>query len=290
MNDVKRQWLSRALIGGCIGVAAHVLLGYLLGCFSLFGPARFSGFHFPDCSLYRFFGLGRGWELAGIALSFALFALFGAEVGVATLPFADSGRELVARSLVHFAVTAATVCLWAGLNICSTPADYLAVLIPLTLVYLIVWLGRWVGWYTEMAAIREKLGLAPGPSPLHWRESLPYVGFAAFLCLALPLALRLLDDPTPLLSVLYGWLLLPVGGFMSGLSLGRRHGLCPIYPAACVVFILIFIPLARLFTNISDVELIPIALLSTLAGNLAGAARRKLKKGAAVHEKTDPDL
>lgn len=280
MTDTKRQWLIRAAVGAVAGVAAHVLLGYLLGCFSLFGPARFSGFHFPDCNLYRFFGLGRGWELAGIALSFALFALFGAEVGVATLPFADSGRELVTRSLIHYAVTAATACLWAGLNICSTPADYLAVLVPLTLVYLIVWLGRWVGWYTEVAAIREKLGLAPGPSPFHWRESLPYVGFAAFLCLALPLALRLLDDPTPLLSVLYGWLLLPVGGFMSGLSLGRRHGLCPIYPAACTVFILIFIPLARLFTNISDMELIPIALISTLAGNLVGAACHRRRRRA----------
>ena len=274
MEEIKKQWLPRALIGGCIGVAAHVLLGCLLGSFSLFGPARFSGFVFPYCNFPREI------EPLGVLLSFALFALLGAEVGIATLPFADSGRELVVRSLLHYTVTAATVCLWAGLNICSTPADYLAVLIPLTLVYLIVWLGRWVGWYTEVAALREKLGLAPGPSPLHWRESLPYVGFAAFLCLALPLALRLLDDPTPVLSVLYGFLLLPVGGFMSGLSLGRRHGLCPIYPAACVVFILIFIPLARLFTNISDVELIPIALFSTLAGSLAGAACHRRKRRA----------
>lgn len=274
MEEIKKQWLPRALIGGCVGIAAHILLGYVLGCFSLFGPSHFSGFVFPYCNFPCEI------EPLGVLLSFALFALFGAEVGVATLPFADSGRELVVRSLIHYTVTAATVCLWAGLNVCSTPADYLAVLVPLTLTYLIVWLGRWVGWYTEVAAIREKLGLAPGPSPLHWRESLPYVGFAAFLCLALPLALRLLDDPTPLLSVLYGWLLLPVGGFMSGLSLGRRHGLCPIYPAACVVFILIFIPLARLFTNISDVELIPIALLSTLAGNLAGAACHRRRRRA----------
>lgn len=274
MEEIRKQWLPRALIGGCIGVAAHVLLGCLLGSFSLFGPAQFSGFVFPYCNFPREI------EPLGVLLSFALFALFGAEVGIATLPFADSGRELVVRSLIHYTVTAATACLWAGLNICSTPADYLAVLIPLTLVYLIVWLGRWVGWYTEVAAIREKLGLAPGPSPLHWRESLPYVGFAAFLCLALPLALWLLDDPTPVLSVLYGFLLLPVGGFMSGLSLGRRHGLCPIYPAACVVFILIFIPLARLFTNISDMELIPIALLSTLAGSLAGAACHRRRRRA----------
>ena len=274
MHDIKRQWLCRILIGALAGIAAHLLLGYLLGCFSLFGPAHFSGFVFPYCNFPRVL------EPLGVLLSFALFALLGAEAGVATLPFAESGRELVARSLIHYTATAATACLWAGLNVCSTPADYLTFLVPLTLVYLIVWLGRWVGWYTEVAVLREKLGLAPGPSPLHWRESLPYVGFAAFLCLALPLALRLLDDATPVLSVLYGWLLLPVGGFMSGLSLGRRHGFCPIYPAACVVFILIFIPLARLCSNISDGELIPIALVCALAGNLAGAAllRRKRQK------------
>ena len=289
MNDVKRQWLPRAVIGGCMGVAAHVLLGYLLGCFNLFGPARFSGFHFPDCSLYRFFGLGRGWELAGIALSFALFALFGAEVGVATLPFADSGRELVARSLVHYAATAATACLWAGLNICSTPADYLAVLIPLTLVYLIVWLGRWVGWYTEVAAIREKLGLDPGPSALHWKETLPYAGFALLLCDVLPLPLRLFDahDFPVLTGVLLPYLLLPVGCFASGLSLGRRHGFCPLYPIACGLF---YLPTVFLLANSSAPFHCAVALIAALAGNLAGAARRKLKKGAAVHEKTDPDL
>ena len=273
MEELKRQWLPRVLIGGCIGIAAHLLLGYLLGCFNLFGPAHFSGFVFPYCNFPREI------EPLGVLLSFALFALFGAEVGVATLPFADSGKELVARSLIHYAATTATVSVWVVLNY-GWHGTLPTFLVPLTLVYLIVWLGRWVGWYTEVAAIREKLGLAPGPSPLHWRESLPYVGFAAFLCLALPLVLRLLDDATPVLSVLYGWLLLPVGGFMSGLSLGRRHGFCPIYPAACVVFILIFIPLARLCSNISDGELIPIALVCALAGNLAGAAllRRKRQK------------
>lgn len=272
MTDRKKQWLVRTLAGAAAGIAAHVLLGYVLGSFSLFGPARFTGFVFPYC------GFPREIEWLGVLLSFTLFALFGAEVGVATLPFADSGRELVVRSLVHYAVTAATVCLWAGLNVCSHPMDYLTFLVPLTLVYVLVWLGRWVGWYTEVADIRAKLGLDPGPSPLHWRESLPYVGFAFLLCLALPLALRVLDDPTPVLSVMYAWLLLPVGGFMSGLSLGRRHGFCPIYPAACVGFVLLFIPLARLCSNMADGALIPIALVSVLAGNLAGAARRRMKR------------
>ena len=272
MEEFKKQWFPRTLAGAAAGIAAHVLLGYVLGSFSLFGPARFTGFVFPYC------GFPREIEWLGVLLSFTLFALFGAEVGVATLPFADSGRELVVRSLVHYAVTAATVCLWAGLNVCSHPMDYLTFLVPLTLVYVLVWLGRWVGWYTEVADIRAKLGLDPGPSPLHWRESLPYVGFAFLLCLALPLALRVLDDPTPVLSVMYAWLLLPVGGFMSGLSLGRRHGFCPLYPVSCVLFTLIFILTAKLYTNMADGALIPIALISVLAGNLAGAARHNARE------------
>ena len=275
--NMKNQWLPRAFIGGCVGVALHVLLGYLLGCFNLFGPAHFTGFRFPDC------GFPDGLEPLGVLLSFALWALFGGLVGIATLPFADSGRELVVRSLLHFAVTAAAVGLWAGLNFgwqAYVLADFL---IPLALVYAIVWLGRWVGWYTEVAAIREKLGLAPGPSLFHWRESLPYVGFAFLLCLVLPMALRLFDAvDVPVLSVMYAWLLLPVGGFMSGLSLGKRHGLCPLYPVSCAAFILILIPLARLTSNMADGVLIPIALITVLAGNLAGAARRRAKQRRAA--------
>lgn len=279
MNDIKRQWLIRILVGGLLGLAVCMLLGFVTQPGALFG-----GTLSYDIRDFTFCFNARVPEGLGAALSLLLWFLLGAEVGVATLPFADSGRELVIRSLIHYAVTATTVSAWAVLNFWQEPFSALPTfLIPLTLVYLIVWLGRWVGWYTELAAIRAKLGLDPGPSPLHWRESLPYVGFACFLCLALPLALRLLDDPTPLLSIMYAWLLLPIGGFMSGLSLGRRHGFCPIYPAACALFILIFIPLARLCSNMADGALIPIALISALAGNLAGAARhrkRRRKQGA----------
>lgn len=272
MTETKRQWLVRVLAGGLAGIAAHLLLGYLLGCFSLIGPAGFSGFRFPDC------GFPYKLEWLGVLLSFALFALFGAEVGMATLPFAESGRELVVRSLIHYAVTAATVSVWAVLNF-GWHGTLPTFLIPLTLLYVLIWLGRWVGWFAEVAVLREKLGLAPGPSLFHWRESLPYVGFALLLCLLLPTALRLLDDPTPVLSIMYGWLLLPSGGFMSGLSLGRRHGFCPLYPAACGIFIVVFILTAKLYSNMADGALVPIALLSSLAGSAAGAARRGQRTG-----------
>ena len=152
-------------------------------------------------------------------------------------------------------------------------------LVLLAAVYLLIWLGRWVGWYAEVAAIREKLGLSPGPSPLRWKETLPYLPFAALLCLALPFLLRLLDaaDVPVLSGLLYPYLLLPVGGFFSGLSLGRRQGLCLLYPAACALCALLFVPLARLVSNMYDWPLIPIALCSALLGVLAGAALRRGK-------------
>ena len=284
LTDNKKQAAVRMLAGAAAGVLAHILLGYLLGAFTLFGPSHFTGFEFPYCNFpYEL-------EWLGVLLSFALWALFGAEVGVATLPFADSGRELVARSLAHYVVTSATVGVWAVLNFHGKPWETLLwFLVPLTLVYAVVWLGRWVGWYAEVAAIREKLGLAPGPSPLHWKETLPYLGFAAVLCVVLPAALHAFDAPdVPVLTgLLLPFLLFPVGGFMSGLSLGRRHGLCPLYPAACGLF---YLPVVYILANGSALFHCVIVLCAALAGNLAGAARHRMKKGAHRHEKADPSV
>lgn len=248
MEGFKKQWLPRILIGGTAGMALELILIWT---------------DVTETPLPT---------LAGLCLSF----LLGAEAGIATLPFAASGRELVVRSLVHYAGMAVTVCLWAGVNFGWWLPICAAFLILLTLVYFIVWLGRWVGWYAEVAAIREKLGLAPGPSLFHWKETLPYAGFALLLCLALPTLLRLVDAAdVPVLSVTYTWLLLPVGGFMSGLSLGRRHGFCPLYPVACGAFIGVFILTEP---PIDGGMLFTAAVASTLAGNAVGAVRRKMKQ------------
>ena len=273
--DNKKQVLHRALAGALLGLAAHALMGRLAGDFPIAGPDQFTGYGFLDCG---FPDELEGW---GVALSFALFALLGAEVGVATLPFAGEGRILVLRTLAHFALTAGTMALWAGLTF--DPAGAALLVFLLAVVYVLVWLGRWVGWYAELDAIRAKLGLSPGPSPMKWRETLPYLPFAALLCLLLPLALRLFDGGyVPVLSgLLYPYILLPAGAFCSALSLGRRRGFCPLYPAACVLGILVFIPLARLFSNMYDWPLVTIALACSLAGDLAGAALRRVRKGGA---------
>ena len=254
--DDKRRALRRALAGALLGMAGGGLAAWAAGSLIAGSPSALA-LAFLNC------GFPRGLEGVGIALSFA-----------------GDGSALVGRTLAHFALTAATVGLWVGLNF--GVRETAAFLVPLALVYLLVWLGRWVGWYAEVSAIRERLGLAPGPSLFHWRETLPYVPFAALLCLLLPFVLRLCDaGDVPVLSgLLYPYLLLPVGAFCSALSLGKRQGFCPLYPVACAGFLFCFALLARLVSNVADTDMLPIAFLAALAGGLTGAALRRRRGGA----------
>ncbi len=155
MTQTQKSWLARILLGAALGIAAHVLLGYCLGSFSLIGPSHFTGFMFPNCHFpHKLEGLG-------VLLSFALFALFGAEAGVATLPFDDRGAALALKSLLHFALMALTLWAWVALNFPQEPLPSLAFtfLLPFALVYALVWAIRWLVWYFELSEIRRRLGL-----------------------------------------------------------------------------------------------------------------------------------
>lgn len=259
--DDTKQAQRRITLGILAGIAVHFMLMYVLGTRAFLGPEVSAVFSYPTCSFPPPF------EGCGILLSFLLFGVLGAEIGVSTLPFSDCGRTLVLRTLAHFALMAATVALWGGLNFGGAGAAFCLIL--LASVYVLVWLGRWVGWYVEVAAIRAKLGLAPGPSLLHWRESLPYLVFALGLCLGLPALLRLLDPPdVPVLSAVYfPFLLLPIGTFCSGLSLGHRHGFSPLYPVACALFSM---AAALLLFNDPGLFHGEISLVCALAGNGVG--------------------
>lgn len=109
----------------------------------------------------------------------------------------------------------------------------------LALLYAVIWLGRWVGWYVEVRQLRTLLGLAPGPSPLNWRETLPYLPFALLLCDVLPLLLRAFDAPdVPVLcGLILPYLLLPAAGFPPGCpwANGRACAPCTLWPALCVI-------------------------------------------------------
>ena len=264
--DDTKQAQRRITLGILAGIAVHILLSYLLGMQAFLGPEIAAVFICPTCSFPPPF------EGCGVLLSILLFALLGAEIGIATLPFADSGPTLVFRTLAHFALMAATVALWGGLNFGGAGAAFCLIL--LASIYVLVWLGRWVGWYVEVAAIRAKLGLAPGPSLLHWRESLPYLVFALGLCLGLPALLRLLDpQDVPVLSgVYFPFLLLPIGTFCSGVSLGHRHGFSPLYPVACA---LLSVAAVFLLFNGSALFHGGISLVCALMGNGVGTLLKK---------------
>lgn len=242
MREERRDWLIRVLTGGGLGL----VLG--LAVISWLTDSR-----------------------AVPPTLCALCAALGAMSGVATLPFADDGRTLFLRSLAHFAATVALFALLVlqlGAGWSALPA-WMGIL---ALLYAIVWLGRWVGWCAEVARLRVLLGLAPGPTPLKWRETAAYLPFLLLLCDGVPLLLRWLDHSlsadVPVLSgLILPYLLLPVGGFCSGLSLGKRRGLCPLYPAAGF---LCYLPMVYLLFNESALFHCFMVAVPALTGNLIG--------------------
>ena len=249
MKKLDRACLARIIMGGILGLVASVaLVPYLTNA--------------------------RSPSLAACLLCTAL----GATLGAATLPFADDGPTLVRRSLLHLGVTALEVAL--VLWLCVDLRDGWAWALwmgMLVLFYAVIWLGRWIGWYVEVMQLRTLLGLAPGPSPLKWRETLPYLPLVLLLCDVLPPVLNWIDHAAvadvPVLSgLLLPYLMLPVAGFCSGLSLGKRQGVCPLYPVACFVC---YLPMVYLVYNYTALFHCFMIAVPALAGNMLGWAYRR---------------
>lgn len=249
MKKLDRACLARIIMGGILGLVASVaLVPYLTNA--------------------------RSPSLAACLLCTAL----GATLGAATLPFADDGPTLVRRSLLHLGVTALEVALvlWMCVDLRDGRAWALWMGM-LVLFYAVIWLGRWIGWYVEVMQLRTLLGLAPGPSPLKWRETLPYLPLVLLLCDVLPPVLNWIDHAAvadvPVLSgLLLPYLMLPVAGFCSGLSLGKRQGVCPLYPVACFVC---YLPMVYLVYNYTALFHCFMIAVPALAGNMLGWAYRR---------------
>ena len=275
MTHRQKQWLVRILIGGLIGIAVLIPVGGLFNDLvsgGLIAMGNITHFRLVSYDLERLAGP------AALAVQLGLYFLMGAVVGVSTLPFADDGATLVRRSLAHFAVTAGVlslmVCLcgwnWGKL------VPLLVYLALLAAVYLLIWMVRWVRWYAEVAVIREKLGLPPGPSPLKWKETLPYIPFALGLCLVLPALLRVLDAPdVPMLSGILYPMLMAVGCFFSGMFLARRQGFCLLYPVLCGLFL---IPTMFWLYNVSALPYTAVAFLAALIGEVPGLALKMARE------------
>lgn len=249
MKKETRDWLVRVLLGGALGLLAGIIwMPYVIGSRGC-----------PPLAVLACVGLG-------------------IMAGLATQPFADSGRTLLLRSLGHFLLTAACFALLVTEG--NLAQDARGVLFGeglLLVLYLLIWLGRWTGWYLEVAQLRELLGLDPGPTPLKWRETLPYLPFVLVLCDLLPGALRgverMVQADVPALSgLILPFLLLPVVSFCVGISLGRRQGVCPLFPITCFVC---YLPMVYLLFNHTALFHCFMTAVPALAGNLLGALGRR---------------
>lgn len=274
MTSYKR-WFLPLVIGALLGAVLAPLVSFLGSSFA------YPGGYFVSPRMVELAG---SLPLAAAAQSL-LGGVFGAVVGAAALPFADDGKTLLLRSVLH--VLATVVSFTALLFLCRWAVWWPTLLmwngILLTL-YALIWLGRWVGWYIEVSAIREKLGLPQQPSPLKWRETMPYLLFLVLVCWAAPLAAwgldRLAADVPVLSGLIYPYLLLPVVTFCAGLSLGKRQGLAPLFPLAAG---LLYLPMVFLLFNPSALFHCFHAALPALAGNLVGSGvrARRRKRGNA---------
>ena len=212
---------------------------------------------------------------AVLALELALAFGFGASVGLAVPPMEGPGTAVAARTAAHLLCSSA---LFAGVCwICGLPpANWQGLLLLLGiywLMYLVVWLLRYLRWRAELDAIRRALGLARPAAGGVWqaRPLKPYLLLAGALEVLLPLLLRLLDPPdVPVLTQLfYPYLLLPFFCLAVGWSAGRRFGVALLLPVACGVF---------LIYNYTALFQAGAAFVFTLAGNLLGALVRRVRR------------
>ena len=278
MNE-KQTLLRRALIGGlsAVGLLLAFWVWFYFTGFTPQGIVPVKEFSLASADMVQQFG---SYWLAMAVEFLCVFAL-GVSIGIASIPFADDTRSLLKDSFVHFMVTGGLVLLnvWA---FCFLGIAW-AFLMTYTLLYLLIWFGRWIGWYVEVAQIRARLGLTPDHSPLKLRESLPYLPFLLALCVALPMVLMCADRmlfSSPVLSgLLMPYILFPVVGLCSGISLGKRQGFCPLYPAAAG---LLYLPIVFWLFNHTALFHVNLLFSSTLAGNIIGTVHRKRKQSKEV--------
>ena len=231
---------------------------------------------------------GWPWQVL-LAVELALGFGFGVTVGLAVPPMEGSGRAVAGRTAVHLLASSA---LFAGICwVCGLPPrnwQGLMLLLGLYwLMYLTVWLLRYLHWRSELRRIRERLGLAQPETPGEiWslRPIRGYLALAAVVELAVPPVLRLLEqssDIPVLTGLLYPYVLLPFFCLVTGWSVGRRQGVALLYPVACG---LLTVPHVFLLYHESALFQAWVAAGFALGGILAGALYARLKRGREQRE------
>lgn len=273
----RRTYLRRALLGGGLAWLALFLLCFGIASIDYFGgrPEFWDTLSRTQLSTDEaYLAFGRSRVLANLYQSAAVFAL-GACLGLSTLPFDETWTQLRLLSWLHFPVTClcAAAALWF---VADSPWSALGIG---ALCYLAVFLCRWLCWYGEVLDIRRKLRLPDAPpSPLRWRETLPYLPAAALLGIACPLlagsVTRRMSPSSPAFST-------PSCSCRSapswpGMALGRHRGFCPLFPLACA---LCYLPMVFLLFNATALFHLLLTAVPALLGNgLAALLRRKREK------------
>lgn len=281
MNETKKL-LTRSLIGGVTATGLLLLfwIWFHLTGISPQGTVPVGDFNIVSRATEAMFG---SYWLAAAVEFICIFAL-GAAIGIASMPFADDTRSLLKESFVHFIVTGGLVLLNLWVQCLLAPGLIQFFLVSYALLYLLIWFGRWIGWYVDVDRIKIKLGLAPAHSPLKWRETLPYLPFLLVLCVVLPIVLvwidRMIFIYSPVLSsLLMPYLLFPAVGLCSGISLGKRQGLCILYPMAAY---LLYLPMVFWLFNCTALFHADVLFTAALVGNIIGTIHRKHKQNKEV--------
>ena len=182
------------------------------------------------------------------AVTCLLCTALGATLGAAALPFADNGPALLRCSLIHLGATALEVSLllWVSVGLRDGRAWALWMGI-LVLVYALIWLGRWVLLWCDVL-----------PPVLGWIDHTVVADVPVLSGLVLP------------------YFILPVVSFCAGLSLGKRQGLCLLYPAACF---LCYLPMVFWIYNYTALFHCAMTALPALGGNVLGWLCRRRAAG-----------
>lgn len=107
---------------------------------------------------------------------------------------------------------------------------------------------------------------APGSVYLNGRATLRFLPPVLLICTLLPALLGGIAGG--LAAVLAGVYLLPFGCLAVGMSLGKRYGLCPLFPVVCALCLLIVV-------GKWNPALCLVPGISALLGNAAGAYPRE---------------
>ncbi len=121
-------------------------------------------------------------------------------------------------------------------------------------------------WLAILAIPALVWRFAPGPVRLNLGATVLWLPWYLLACTLLPALLGGLAGE--LATVLAGVYLLPFGCLAIGMSLGKRHGLCPLFPVACALCLLIVVG-----KRTPALCLVP--SISALLGNAAGAYPRE---------------